>query len=94
MGSFHSLERRRLHSKDGLPEEVLVFCESCLEYFVYKCGALNGSHHLTYNVHSLIHIVQYYGIHGSILSYSAFAFESFLGQLVRLLQGTRKPFAR
>ena len=55
-----------LHSKDGLPEEVLVFCESCLEYFVYKCGALNGSHHLTYNVHSLIHC--------SILWYSWFDF--------------------
>ena len=44
----------------------IEFAENCLRYFVDKLDRLYGSHHLVYNVHSLIHIADDCRNHGSL----------------------------
>ena len=79
--------------KMGYQKKFLCFVNHVLNT-LFTNVVLLTVHTISLTMFTPLFIVQYYGIHGSILSYSAFAFESFLGQLVRLLQGTRKPFSR
>lgn len=58
-----------------------AFCDRLLKTFVLQCENLYGSSSLTYNVHSLLHITQHSQNHGPLDQYSAFPFESYLGQL-------------
>ena len=75
-------------------ENCIRFAEELVNFFVSEWERIYGKHQLVYNVHSLIHVAQDCIKHGTLLSFSAFAFESFLGELTSLLRGTRKPLAQ
>ena len=47
---------------------------------------------ITYNVHSLLHLPQDYGNHGSLENIAAFPFESYLGLLKSSIKSGYKPF--
>ena len=53
-----------------------------------KFSQLYGKNNMVYNVHSLMHIYQDVITHGSLDDLSCFRFESFLGQMKKLI---RKP---
>ena len=75
-------------------ERRIRFAEELLKFFVSEWERIYGKHQLVYNVHSLIHVAQDCIKHGTLLSFPAFAFESFLGELTSLLRGTRNPLAQ
>ena len=85
---------RILASPSSTTDEI-EYASQCLKYFVDQFGAIYGAHHLVYNVHSLIHIADDCKFQqGSLDLFSAFPFESYLGQLKNLLRGTRRPLAQ
>lgn len=58
-------------------------------------AGIYGARHLTYNVHSLIHLATECSMQeGSLDDFSAFVYESFLGKLVRLIGGHKHPLAQ
>lgn len=72
-----------------------LFCESYRDYvqellckFVQKFGELYGTDMLVFNVHGLVHLAKATEKFGTLDNFSAFVFESFLGNLKRLV---RKP---
>ncbi len=65
-----------------------------LRFFASEFAKLYGRRHLVYCVHSLIHLANECVIHGSLDSFSAFPFESYLGRMKRLLRGTKLPLAQ
>ena len=75
-------------------ERRIRFAEELFKFFVSEWERIYEKHQLVYNVHSLIHIADDCIKHGTLLSFSAFAFESFLGEVTSLLRGTRKPLAQ
>lgn len=72
-------------------EKQVMFAGECLKHFVQNFGRLYGEHRLVYNMHSLIHLYQEV-LHRktSLESYSCFPFKNYLGQLKRLIRGTKK----
>lgn len=64
------------------------FAKHLLVLFVGQFGDLYGSDQYVYNVHSLVHLSDDVTKFGELDSFSSFPFESFLGQLKKLV---RKP---
>ena len=65
--------------------------EKLLLTFVEHGQSLYGPEFLIYNVHSLIHLAQDAKIHGALDKISAFAYESYLGRLKKLLRKPSQP---
>lgn len=55
-----------------------AFAKQLLRYFVSECIKLYGKNFVIFNVHNLIHLVDDVLQFGSLDSFSAFSFESFL----------------
>lgn len=89
---FHAVIR--ILCSPSLKQKQIDFADKWLRYFVDQFGVIYGDHHLVYNVHSLMHLANDCRFQGPLDAFSAFPFESFLGQLKRLLRGTRRPLAQ
>lgn len=64
-------------------------------FFVDQFGRLYGSKNVVYCVHSLIHLGEEYVRNNTYHDdFSAFPFETYLGQLNKLPRGTRRPLAQ
>ena len=70
------------------------FAGRLLKYFVLQGARLYGREFLVYNVHSLLHLADQAKRFGSLDECSAFAFESFLGRLKRLVVSGKNPLAQ
>lgn len=62
------------------------FAHTLLVNFVQHCLKLYGPEMVVYNVHNLIHVADDVGRYGVLDNYSAFPFESYLGQLKKLVR--------
>ena len=51
-------------------------------------------HHLVYNVHSVVHLVDDYLIYGPLDMFSCFPFETYIGKLKGLVRSSNKPLAQ
>lgn len=65
-----------------------------LERFVDSFGRIYGMHHIVYNVHSLVHIVDDVQLYGALDNYSAFPFESYMYQIKRCLHKNNDSLAQ
>lgn len=71
----------------------LVECaNSCLHNFVVQMGTLYGQQSLISNVHQLSHLPEFVRSFGPLDSFSAFHFESFLGQVKKRVKSTNGIF--
>jgi hypothetical protein len=70
------------------------YAEHLLKQFVHDMPSLYGRSSLVYTMHSLLHICDDVRQFGSLDSYSAFAFESKLGQMKRMLRTGKQPLAQ
>lgn len=61
-----------------------------LKYFVAHFGTLYGEYNITFNVHCLIHLARDSAKFGPLETFSAFKFESYLGQLKRRVRSPYK----
>ena len=78
------VDPRTAQTKNEVAKELLErFCESAKELY--------GTSFLVYNVHSLLHLPRVAMTHGSLDSVSAYAFESYLGEMKRSIKSARHP---
>ena len=85
----------RILCSPSLSNEQINYADHCLKYFVNKFGIIYGTYQLSYNVHNLIHLAnECIFQHGPLDSFSAFPFESYLGQLKSLLRGIKRTLAQ
>ena len=69
-------------------EDHADFANKLLCKFVSQCEDLYYKEFVVYNVHGLVHLTEDIKVFGHLGTYSAFPFETFLGQLKHLV---RKP---
>jgi hypothetical protein len=84
----------RLVTSENLTEEKVRYADELLKYFVDQFGVLYGDHHLVYNIHSLSPLANYCRVHGSLESFSAYPFESFLGSIKGLIRSGYSELAQ
>lgn len=72
-------------------EEMLKYANSLIEYFVQHFSSIYGMHHLSYNVHNLIHLYDDVKSFGPLDSFSAFKFENYMFKLKQKHKHSRKP---
>ena len=84
---------RILASKD-LYRSHNEYADNCLKYFVAEFAKLYGKHHLVFNVHSLVHLASDCLIHGPLDYFSAFAFETFLWRIKKMIRSGNRVLAQ
>lgn len=72
-------------------KQYLDIAEEILDIFVDMFGDLYGKEQMSYNVHSLKHLVNDVKCSGNLNNFSAFPFESKLGQIKRQIKSGYKP---
>ena len=75
-------------------DEDMSLCSKLLKKFCYDGIQLYGRGFITYNIHSLIHLVDDFVLHGSLDFISCFPFESYLGIKKILLSQAINLFSR
>lgn len=68
--------------------------QELLEHFVKSFSMIYGAHHVVYNVHSLLHIVDDVKRFGCLDNYSAFPFESYMSKIKRMLTNHKHSLAQ
>lgn len=74
-------------------ESYIIFAQDLLKYFVKTCAhrGVFDKKFIVYNVHNLLHLCYDVRKYGTLSNFSAFPFESYLGQLKRLLRAPNNP---
>ena len=72
----------------------LDFARKLLRYFVSTFAKLYGDNQLVYNVHSVIHLANNAQRYGPLDEVSSFKYESYLGQLKKLVRRPQLPVAQ
>lgn len=67
------------------------YCQLLMKRFVDSCQEIYGNSFLVYNVHSHLHFPLVAQMHGSIDNVSAYAFESYLGRLKKMVMSSHQP---
>lgn len=65
--------------------------ENFLKEFISQYSLLYGPHHVSYNVHSLLHLPKFVEIHGSLDHFSCFKFENYLQELKKCIKSSKYP---
>lgn len=71
-----------------------TIAQKLLEDFVRSFLSIYGSSHLVYNVHSLVHIVDDVNSYGTLDSYSAFPFESYMSKVKKMIHKKNQTLAQ
>eukprot|EP00027_Filamoeba_sp_ATCC50430_P015213 CAMPEP_0168566444 /NCGR_PEP_ID=MMETSP0413-20121227/14422_1 /TAXON_ID=136452 /ORGANISM="Filamoeba nolandi, Strain NC-AS-23-1" /LENGTH=607 /DNA_ID=CAMNT_0008598463 /DNA_START=191 /DNA_END=2011 /DNA_ORIENTATION=- len=74
---------------DAIPESKLPFINSELEDFVKNFELLYSTTHMTFNVHSMLHLCDSVASFGPLWTHSCFPFENYNAIITRFLHGTR-----
>ncbi len=84
----------RILLSPGHLEFYLDFADQLLKYFVQTFCNLYGKDQLVYNIHSLIHLADDARKFGVLDNISSFKYESYLGQLKKLVRSPHLPCAQ
>lgn len=85
---------KQLTQPQLLTSDELRFVQECLLSFIRHSKALYGKVFVSYNVHSICHLVEDYKRFGPLDNFSAFCFESYLGSLKRMLRSHNRPLSQ
>lgn len=72
-------------------ENLLIFVEKLLVYFVQKFADIYGKTFMSHNIHGLLHITEDYKNYGALDSFSCFPFENFMKSLKKMIRKHEKP---
>ena len=75
--------------QDSISEEELRVCEEKLFVFVAQCQEMFGNNVMTFNIHSLLHLVQSVRMTGPLWTSSTFPFEGAIFYLKRAITGPK-----
>lgn len=67
------------------------YAEKLLNHFVVSFQILYGVHHMSHNVHGLLHLAADVKLHGPLDYFSAFKFENHMKQLKKMVLKSDKP---
>lgn len=70
---------------------LVNYARELLNYFVKRFGEIYGNHHISYNVHGLLHLCDDYDLYGPLDNCSTFKFEYYLQELKSLIRKHEKP---
>ncbi|KYQ55446.1 hypothetical protein ALC60_05670 [Trachymyrmex zeteki] len=76
---------------EDLCKKYLDYAEELLKHYVKSFKILYGEHHVSHNIHGLIHICNDVRIHDTLDSFSAFRYENFLQEVKKLIRKADKP---
>jgi hypothetical protein len=65
---------------------MINYAEDLLKLYVEQFSDLYGKEHISYNVHSLIHLVDDFRVYGVLDNFSAFTFENSFQSIKRKLK--------
>ena len=71
-------------------EVDVLFCSELLKKFCNECLILYGKSFMSYNVHSVIHLVEDFKLFGSLDNVCCFPFESYLGLIKNYVKSGRR----
>ena len=75
-----------------MERDKVMYAQQLLHNFVHECKRIYGDDFITFNIHSTIHIADDVLNHQkSLNALSAFPYESFLGRMVKTINGTKNP---
>lgn len=77
-----------LLSRNSISSEMIASADIKLNKFVEQCETLYGRRHMTFNIHSLLHLPQVVGDLGPLWVTSCFPFENLLGRTLKYINGT------
>lgn len=72
-------------------ESHLVYSQELLQHFVSTFKVIYGEHHVSHNIHGLLHIVEDVRNFGCLDTFSTFAFENYMQKLKPLIKKYDKP---
>ena len=72
-------------------EVDVLFCSELLKKFCNECLILYGKSFMSYNVHSVIHLVEDFKLFGSLDNVCCFPFESYLGLIKNYVKSGNNP---
>lgn len=72
-------------------ENYLEYAENLLKHFVTSFRLIYGKHHVSHNVHGLLHLVDDVRHFGPLDTFSSFRFENFMQKLKVLIKKDDKP---
>jgi len=67
------------------------YSEKLLQHFVKSLGTIYGVKYISHNIHGLIHLSEDVRNHGALDNFSAFKFENFMQQYLKMLRKDKKP---
>jgi len=67
------------------------YSEKLLQHFVKSFGTIYGVKYISHNIHGLIHLSEDVRNHGALDNFSAFKFENFMQQFLKMLRKDEKP---
>jgi len=79
-----------LSVKDQTSENI-DYSEKLLLHFVKSFGTIYGVKYISHNIHGLIHLSEDVRNHGALDNFSAFKFENFMQQFLKMLRKDEKP---
>lgn len=74
-----------------LNENYLEYAQNLLQHFVTTFKIIYGSHHVSHNVHGLLHLTDDVKNYGTLDMFSTFKFENYMQQIKKLLRKNEKP---
>jgi len=72
-------------------ESQLDYAQKLLQHFVSTFKIIYGEHHISHNIHGLLHIVNDVKQFGCLDNFSCFPFENYMQNLKKLLKKDDKP---
>lgn len=81
----------KLLSQDNITVDDRQYADELLNCFVTNCESFYGKSFVTYNVHSLLHLVDDVSRFGALDRFSAFRFENFYGHMKHYLKKNDLP---
>jgi len=81
----------RILCKEDTKNAYMEYSKKLLEHFVKSFIKLYGKHHVSHNVHGLIHLVDDVKNFGILDNFSAFKFENFMQTLKQFIRKSEKP---
>jgi len=71
--------------------EYLEYCNSLLRHFVETFKNIYGIHHVSHNIHALVHLTKDIEKYSSLDNFSTFLFENYMQQIKKMIRKDDRP---